>query len=603
MDAFMNPIIPAKPAPSAVEVKGVARGKDASNFSDYMEKKMAAKRREGKDILGGEQRPRAAEHKTPADKSNDVAQKTETMDPDDVSSIAGLLAQFINEIKDASQDTENTPGAWAVDVSEVALLQQIAADAGMSEAQLSALVEKMNNQDGSMELPDFLDFFARHFEGLENEKPVTVPEPELPMLEIFLQRLGAAPEDIQKLGEHSITGDNNLDLGKFLEGLKDITADKTTTLSDVESEQLQDLLHKAGVSEPLQRALLPERFPTWQNPDLEAQPVELSLERLKNLLSQGVQEVKSSQLQADLPAFLSDLENVLKQAGFAEQKMDWSPAVQETVASIYENLMESVDMAKVQIQKGDGQTKLKLGDELPEELTDEQIEEVLIDTDSDSLATDVKRAVLSKANVPDKDASDHGQNLAQSITAENQSTTTFQGEAVAAVTAPESSSASQQTPQVEARDFVPSPRMPVELQQQTFERLTVGVIRGLQNQEHHLIMKLYPKELGEVRVELLVREENVAVNFAMENSKVKEIMENNMNEFRDNLERQGFSLEECMVSVDQQDDGRESWQEFTKAWQDLSAARKESLADLPEDVFYHHASRNQVSEDGVDLFA
>jgi len=87
------------------------------------------------------------------------------------------------------------------------------------------------------------------------------------------------------------------------------------------------------------------------------------------------------------------------------------------------------------------------------------------------------------------------------------------------------------------------------LEQQILEQVSRSVIRGLQHNEHNLVLKLHPSELGEVKVHLTVRDAHVSAAFSMENARVKELLENNMQQFQDNLQDKGFTLGQFSVSV------------------------------------------------------
>jgi flagellar hook-length control protein FliK len=135
------------------------------------------------------------------------------------------------------------------------------------------------------------------------------------------------------------------------------------------------------------------------------------------------------------------------------------------------------------------------------------------------------------------------------------------------------------------------------MQQFTVDQISQGVMRGLRSSQHHMTLTLYPKELGEVKVDLQVRESHIVVSFAMENSRVKEALESNMQDFKDNLQKQGFSLQECFVSVDQNntDDAR---QRFEEAWEKLVAQTgREKESGQPGDVMAmvdgRHGGMNQ----------
>jgi len=70
------------------------------------------------------------------------------------------------------------------------------------------------------------------------------------------------------------------------------------------------------------------------------------------------------------------------------------------------------------------------------------------------------------------------------------------------------------------------------------------------------------------------------------------------------MEKQGFVLDECMVSLNRDSDGNESWQQFQAASQQKGMGRRRAtLADLPDDVLYQRALSKNNRESGVDLFA
>ena len=144
-------------------------------------------------------------------------------------------------------------------------------------------------------------------------------------------------------------------------------------------------------------------------------------------------------------------------------------------------------------------------------------------------------------------------------------------------------------------------RMAAALQQQAADQITMGVIRGLQNNDHHLILRLNPPELGKVKVDMLIRNDQISVTFAMENSKVKEALESHMQQFKESLEQRGFVLDQCFVSVDRDNDAEDAWQRFEFERNSLGI-RRETLSELPEEALYHRAAAEKYPESNVNLF-
>ncbi len=597
MDALMIPVVqaPKSQVAAAVEVKTPAGKKAGSNFSDYMEKKMATERR-GKNNLLGMQKGKGTAASAAERKGSAAASARKEGTEESVTTMAALLGQFVQDLQKNAGDQKLGPGEWSFPVPDPELLRKIATDAGMSESQLATLMEKMKNQDGKLNLADFLSSLSRHFQNLQDEVPVTAPETDLPLLQSFLERLGVPVPEVSRISEAAVRGDNTLDLQKLLAGLKELPGQGITDITAAEAEQLQDILANAGVSQQLQRALLPERLPEIEGLVETGPPVTLTLDRLKNMLEQAVHEVKANRLQADPVSFLADLQEVLTKSGFETKGPSLSAAVQGAVVSVFEKLMESVDLSKVKVQKG-------IAADVALEKKLDQTEDLFSAQDADAaplLDGETAEPVLAmdRDGQPAKDGK--GALASGELFSENNSTV-FQPEtAVAAKGEAVAADASSQA----ARPFVHIPNLPHGLQQHSFAQLSQGVLQGLRNQEHHLVLKLYPKELGEVKVEMTVRDNQVAVSFAMENSKVKEVLESNLEQFKENMEKQGFTLGECMVSLNKDNGGNEAWQQFQAASLEKGAGqRRTTLADLPEDILYQRAQPGIGRENGVDLFA
>ena len=609
MDALMIPIVQAPKAQvtAPVEAKSPAGQKSGSNFSDYMEKKMATERRCKNSLLGVQKAKAtlasAVDKKTPV-AASDSEQKDGA---GEATTIAALLGQFVQDLQKAADDKKMGPGEWSFPVPDAELLQKIAKDAGMNESQMTALLEKMKNQDGKLNLADFLASFSRHFQTLQSDAPVTVPETDLPLLQSVLERLGVPVSDVGKISEAAVRGDNTLDLQKILAGLKDLPGENITDITAVEAEQLQDILDSAGASQRLQRALLPERLPVIEGLVKSGPPVTLTVDRLKDMLEQAVQEVKANRLQADPVSFLSDLQDVLGKSGFEAKGPSLSSAVQGSVEAVFKKLMESVDLAKVKVEQG-GKTQQAsaLAEAMMEKKSAAEHWQESADKKKDG-------AVLAVAETPEteqshtegRDALATGKSGKETGTSGKlfvENSGVFQTEgAVATKAEAVGAAASSQA----ARPFVNIPHMPPALQQQGFAQLSQGVLQGLRNQEHHLVLKLYPKELGEVKVEMTVRDNQVAVSFAMENSRVKEVLESNLEQFKENMEKQGFALGECMVSLNKNNDSNESWQQSQQmaSLEKGAVQRRTTLADLPDDILYQRVQPGTGRESGVDLFA
>ena len=66
------------------------------------------------------------------------------------------------------------------------------------------------------------------------------------------------------------------------------------------------------------------------------------------------------------------------------------------------------------------------------------------------------------------------------------------------------------------------------------------------------IINLNPKELGNVEIKLTMRDSSVTASIVVENQAVKQVVEQNMAQLKDTLHQQGISVDNMMVSVNQQ---------------------------------------------------
>ncbi|MEA1867341.1 MAG: flagellar hook-length control protein FliK [Thermodesulfobacteriota bacterium] len=565
---MMKPELPVRAPTMHTEVRASDVGSPTGSFSEYVERKMNKVREKKEGFLGV-----------------DAAEKIKSFpeygreDDGEALTVAGLLRRLMEELDKIAEDSE-TPGAWTFELPDSELLKKIAMNGGMSEADIALLIQQMEAEGGNLELDDFFAAFMRHFETLDDVRPITVPETELPLLETLLSKMGVPVEEIAKISDVAVTGDGKLDLTLFLEGLESIKGERSITLSEWEAEQLGDLLAKAGVSEKLQRSMLWERGFT---------KVELGFDRLKNLLSQGINEIESGRPSADPPAFLADLKQLLNQAGFEDGGVGWSPVVQKTLQAVYTELVELVDLATVQVSRAKETFQM---------ISEES------EIDLEGLAVRAEKAdglkLFSESAIMDLDEGMTGQSGDKHQDMLNSSGRTI-------LSRPEFPAVNTEIPGPEmtvahTRSQTMAHRMVSQMQQQAFDQISQGVLKGINNNDHHLVLKLHPPELGEVKVDLLIRNDHVSLSFNMENSKVKQLLESSLDQFQENLEQKGFVLDECMISAGRNDENEDAWQRFESDWKSHAEIRDETLADLTDNVLYHTAGNYDVREGGISLF-
>jgi len=476
---------------------------------------------------------------------------------------AAAVAQFLALLRDFAADLQKPAGGdWRLadlDADQLRALAQAAGLDGERLAGLEALLAADKRQGVSLDA--LLGFFQRQLADMARQEPVTVPETGLPLIESILARLGIDAGAVERIGEGAVTGDDRLDLGRLLAALRDITpqlAGGPVELSAFERRELLRMFEAAGASSQLAEVLAVA----------SDEAMSVDFERFVAMLQQGLDDIVAQRPTVDPLAFVERLQDLLAEAGFAKENPAWTPLVQKSLTVMYEKLTTMVDLSTVQVTSGDGlvagmvdETMPLFGDTVEGGGIDEEVADSPFDLLAELATDDARQEVL-----------DDAAGLARTGDITSQ-------ERVAAPSAVE--------PARHAR----------HLEQSVLQQLRDGIVSGLSQRKHHLVLKLHPPELGEVKVDIVVRHDQVAVSFAMENSRVKEILESNMQQFRDSLEQRGFSLGQCFVSVGQDNSaGQQRWQAMMAALEE-QAVRPSATVSVAADQ-HLAASRRWWTADG-----
>jgi len=78
----------------------------------------------------------------------------------------------------------------------------------------------------------------------------------------------------------------------------------------------------------------------------------------------------------------------------------------------------------------------------------------------------------------------------------------------------------------------------------------------INKEAHTVVLKLEPKELGEIKIRLDVVNNVVNANLHVENEAVKQLIQNNLSQLRDNLMQQGLALNNFNISYRNKEKGR-----------------------------------------------
>ena len=495
------------------------------------------------------------------------------------------IQQVLARLKEFAQDNSDTgAGQWQISLLDFTTLRSLAESAGMDSTQFETMLHQtMEEQNGSVKLLEFITVLERHFSQINDEHPVTAPETSLPLLQTILEKMGISAEKVEQISESSVNDLGKFDLAIFLEGLQRIDSEGEMSqipLSDWQTEQLRNMLAEAGLS----KDMLKEYFPKdpailtaalehltgkhIESPENTEFSSKISLDQLKEMLNQTIADAESAAPKADIPAFLYQLENILKQAGFKNEGVGFTPVIQGTVAAIFQELQKIIDQARIRIDNV-ADTAVQDAELVNEWLasgttaeSEKSANQVFAATGVKVIEQLVEKNEIANPFIGNKEQTD------SSLGHVNQAGS--DGKVNGAETA-------------ELKFVHPRLHLSPDMQSFTLDQIAQTVLRGLKNTQHHLTLTLYPKELGEVKVDMLVKNNQVTLSFLMENPKVKELMEGNMQEFRNNLEQRGFVIGGCNVSVDHNNNGGDHQKQFelAKIRQDANKSRT-TLTEISE---------------------
>ncbi|MBU0681562.1 MAG: flagellar hook-length control protein FliK [Proteobacteria bacterium] len=610
MSNIINPVLPVGGAELSVDhVRGAERS--GNKFSDHLDRRLDNNQDRNQDKLGVKRcqeqngcsendqaakgeikaKPRAEGVVPDAATAVKVAEgegknaegKVEVVEDQDQSDLANLVL-FLQDIQQVAQEKILGPGEWSVALPEAEILADLAQQAGMSEADLTALVEQFQSDNGALDLDSFFQALIDHFVSFEENPAIVVSETEFPMLEALFVKMGMTPEQLDVVSSKIVVGDGDIDLALLSQAIEELSIApeslQPVTLSPWEAEQLQALLDKAGISLGSQLDLMPEQ--------VFSEDLVLSLERLQTLLKATVVQAQDNQPKLDLPKFLGSLEQVMKQASFEDQSVGFIPVVQGSLKEAYKDLLEMYDHARLRFEEGLGTEEDQLQNDIKKWL------DGVIARSTD------EQGGLGEGKAGKQDFFVGGGKASDELTVSSSGkefTVSRQDGMTAGQTATDQTISQPVDQPQPVRHFT------IQQQQHILNQLSVAVARGMKSGEQHMVLRMFPAELGEVKVDLTVRNEVVSVSFTMANSKVKETLESSMEEFRHNMEQKGFSLSDVNVFVGHNQDDNGADPRFEMAWSG-ERLQAQNLEDVPADVLYNTVGGRQYvsQEEGVNLF-
>lgn len=94
-------------------------------------------------------------------------------------------------------------------------------------------------------------------------------------------------------------------------------------------------------------------------------------------------------------------------------------------------------------------------------------------------------------------------------------------------------------------------------------------------------LKLYPQELGELRMEIKVTQDNVKAHIVAQNPQAQEMIDRHLPRLREALEQQGLHLQQVEVTLAAQDNATDGRFQESHAWRQPSSSPQRAAADQP----------------------
>ena len=150
MAIMINPVI--QYAAPDLEIESVSRQKlHDSSFAGHFDRQLQEKKIQGKDKFGvqsAQNESDAAIGSSHQDLQEDESRKV---------TVASMLGEFMQDLQKTAEEKDIGSGEWVAVLPDHSMLQKVAAEAGMGEADMSLLHQQLEVQRGELNLADFLN--------------------------------------------------------------------------------------------------------------------------------------------------------------------------------------------------------------------------------------------------------------------------------------------------------------------------------------------------------------------------------------------------------------------------------------------------------------
>lgn len=424
------------------------------------------------------------------------------------------LRDILRSLKDTLKETSLSGAGLVIERPDELVLAEFLRACGLKEAELSQVTAKMKGEEGEYNInilfavlePQALQAAGMRTEGqellLSPQRRMTLSD--LSAVSAMLEGFGLKPHEVAELSEKCLSKEGFAGIGQLVRSLKE---ECNRPLSGVPLEEwhensLADLLAKLGLTEEeirkvaVEAGLSDKRF---------------SLPKLVSILDKATDVVERKQNPIDADSFFHNLEHLL---GKIKLETEVRPAGDSQMAA----LRSWQDKWLERLREAGAGLDLK---EQP----------LTLDSSSNGkLSVEGGIAALWLEEMADQWA--HGEKSAQ------KPLFILDGAPLASA-ANNVSSAAKGT------------ISPVVYPEDIFSQITVRLSGSLRLKEDQVIIKLFPPHLGEVKVNLVFKNDQLHTTFTLDNYRIKEIVESGLPQLRTALSEQGIKMGECHLELSQ----------------------------------------------------
>lgn len=478
------------------------------------------------------------------------------------------LRHILRSLENTLKETSLSGAGLVIEHPDELVLAEFLRACGLKEAELSQVTAKMKGEEGEYNInilfavldPQALQARMR----TEGQEPLFSPQHSMTLSDLssvsaMLEGFGLKPQEVVELSEKCLSKEGFVGIGQLVRSLKEECNRPLSSmpLEEWHENSLADLLAKLGLTEEeirkvaVEAGLSDKRF---------------SLPKLVSILDKATEVVERKQDPIDADSFFNNLEHLLSKI---KPETEVRPAGDGHMAALRSWQDRWLERLR----------EVRAGLDLKEQpLT-------LDSSFNGKLSTEGGIAPVWLEEMAGQWA--HDEKLVQ------KPLFILDGVPLASATNNVSSAAKYTI-------------RPVVYPEDIFSQITDRLFGSLRLKEDQVTIKLFPPHLGEVKVNLVFKNDQLHTTFTLDNHRVKEIVESGLPQLKTALSEQGIKMGECHLELNQ--DFRHFFREH-----ELYAGHGRRPWPAYRDEDEHHAGEEGIEGvpisspkpliQGIDLFA